>query len=196
MSLTFQNFKEEIASQILQRGRAYYRGGNITDLEMEDEGSWSAQVSGTEDYDVTVKQLTGGDMQCTCTCPFDQGPYCKHSAAVLYAIEEAFPEVIGSRKSKVSTAKRGTKEEKLSKALSKVSREELVAVLLELAKNKQIASQLMLRFGAVSPDKASVARAIKDALRAHMDHGFIDYYASGRAARAVEQLIDRADQLG
>src|SRR5260221_89637 len=136
MSLTFKNFKQEISAKILERGRAYHRGGNITDLEMDGDSNWSAQVSGTDDYDVEIEQTANGTLECTCTCPYDLGPYCKHIAAVLYAIEETFPEAVGPRKRKSPSAKRETKEEKLEKALGKASREDLVAALLELAKNK------------------------------------------------------------
>jgi hypothetical protein len=195
MNLTFQNFKQTLSAQILERGRSYQRSGHIIELEMDGDSNWSAVVSGTEDYEVEITQSASGALTCTCTCPYDLGPYCKHMAAVLYAIEETFSEYVGTRKGKAPAAKRETKENKLHKALQQASREELLEALLDLAKNKTITNQLLLRFGAIGEDKDSISKVIKDAIRGYSDHGFFDYNGSRRAGRAIGEYVERAAQM-
>lgn len=195
MDLTFENFKRELPAQILERGRAYLKDGAVTDLDMIDDMHWTAQVIGSDTYDVDIEQLANGTLACSCTCPYEHGEYCKHVAAVLYAIEERFSDQLKPRKRKAST-KRAAKKVSLRDLLTKTSQPELAAVLLELAEqDKRIANQLMVRFGAVKPDKAAYSKLVKDALRAHMDHGFLDYQGSRRAASAVLKLVEQANHM-
>lgn len=196
MELTLENFTTVIDSKILQRGRDYARGGYVAALGMQDDGIWVALVAGTEDYDVMIEQQANGTLICSCTCPYDLGPYCKHVAAVLFAILEAFPDSTSKATARAGAAKRKQKSNRLADALQQAAHEDLVAALLELAQqDRQIANQLALRFGALDEDKSSYSKLVKDALRAHSDRGFLDYRGSIAAAKAVSELIARADQL-
>lgn len=38
-----------------------------------------------------------GELTTWCTCPYDHGDYCKHLAAVLYTIEDAYPDEPGAK---------------------------------------------------------------------------------------------------
>lgn len=196
MDLRLQNFKEVIANQILERGRSYFGSGRVQDLEMEEEGHWSAQVLGSEDYDVEIEQTETGTLDCSCTCPYDYGPYCKHIAAVLFAIEAGAPQETRKRGRQKPKARQQSQEEQLSAALNMAPQEELVSVLLDLAgSDNQIADQLLLRFNVVKEDKAAYGKIVRHALRAHMDEGFLDYRASMDAGSRVFELLTRADQL-
>lgn len=77
--------------QILARGRRYYEEGRVSELVRdEDTDTWTADVEGSEVYHVSVT-LTGDETEplvYSCTCPYSGAPYCKHTAAVLYAMEE------------------------------------------------------------------------------------------------------------
>jgi uncharacterized Zn finger protein len=96
MTITFSNFKKTISSQVLSRGREYFQSGNIADLSFDEEQMlWEAQVIGTTQYDVSVLQAPNGSLACSCDCPYAEEDYCKHVAAVLYAIEDGYPEYIG-----------------------------------------------------------------------------------------------------
>ena len=97
MQLSLNNFKKEIASHILQRGRDYYDDGCVVSLEEIGDGHWMAEVEGTELYIVEVEQSGDGGIYHTCTCPYDWGPTCKHVAAVLYAIEDTFEEYFNGK---------------------------------------------------------------------------------------------------
>lgn len=194
MTLTFANFKQIIPSQILARGRDYARGGHILDLSFdEEEGTWDAQVEGTDLYDVRVEQSADGALTTFCTCPYDMGEHCKHVAAVLYAIEEAFPEQLQTKPRKKS-GPRQTRHDKLRQSLEKTSREELVAVLLELAAaDREILNQLMIRLGAADAKPADYRKVARDALRSGRDeYGFLDYNDSRQAAHRLFDLLNQA----
>src|SRR5258708_7433800 len=117
MSLRFANFKQIIPPHILTRGREYYRAGHVTDLSLEDESIWSGQVIGTETYEVQIEQAADGALTCTCSCPYEHGEYCKHIAALLYAIEESFPEYLEDKKPRKQGGKHETRADKLGTAL-------------------------------------------------------------------------------
>jgi hypothetical protein len=194
MTLTFANFKQIIPQQILARGRDYARGGHILDLSFdEEEAVWDAQVEGTDIYDVRIEQSPDGDLTTFCTCPYDMGEHCKHVAAVLYAIEEAFPEQLQTKPRKKS-GKRQTRHDKLRQSLEKASREELVAVLLELAAaDREILNQLMIRLGTADAKPADFRKVVRDALRSGRgEYGFLDYSGSRQAARRLFDLLAQA----
>ena len=192
--LTFANFKQVIPSQILTRGRDYFNRGNIVDLSYdEEENVWEAQVEGTELYDVRIEQADSGALDYSCTCPYDMGEHCKHIAAVLYAIEDSFPEQLIVKPRKQS-AKRKTRYDKLREQLEKVPHEKLVTGILELAQqNKDFLNKMLIQFSTDSAKPMDYRRVVKDALRTGRgDYGFLDYTGSNRAARKIEELLHQA----
>jgi hypothetical protein len=195
MSLTFANFKQIIPAQILARGRDYVRQGQILDLSFdEEELIWEAQVEGTDLYDVRIELQSNGGLNSSCTCPYDMGEHCKHVAAVLYAIEEAFPDYLGTKPRKKS-AKRQTRHDKLRQRLEKTSREQLVSILLELTRSdRELLNQLLIHLDAGDAKPMDYRRVVKDALRAGRgDYGFLDYTGSNRAGRKLGELLDQAE---
>jgi hypothetical protein len=194
MALTFANFKKTIPDQILTRGRSYI--DNILDLSFDDdEGVWEAQVEGTDVYDVRVEQDASGSLICTCTCPYDMGDYCKHVAAVLYSIEDNFPDALMTTPRK-RAAKRKTRHDKLREGLEKATREQLVTILLDLAaQNKELLNQLMIHLDSGSVKPTDYRRLVKDALRSGRgEYGYLDYVGSTRAGRKLGALLDQADK--
>lgn len=193
--LTFKNFKKEIPSQILTRGRDYYSKGHVIDLEFDDEGGWHAQVEGTEIYDVEITQDPSGGLVCDCTCPYDMGEHCKHVAAVLYAIEETFPEVID--KKPPGRKKRQTRQDKLREALQLTPHDRLVGILLDLAESdRQLSNHLMVRLDVTGENVKNYKTIVSDALRAgKREYGFIDYRGSMEAARKISELLNQADRM-
>lgn len=195
MSLTFANFKKVIPSHILTRGRNYLRAGQILDLTFDDdEMLWEAQVKGSEVYEVRVEQKSSGHLLCSCTCPYDMGEHCKHVAAVLYAIEDAFPEQVGA-KPRAKAGKRQTRQDKLRLGLEKATREQLVTILLEMsAQDREILNQLLVRLDTGSARPMDYRRLVKDALRSGRgDYGFLDYTGSRRAGGKVGDLLTQAN---
>ena len=94
MTMDFNNWEQMFSNRILQRGRAYYDEGRVEDLEIED-GKYSALVYGSRIYSVDIFRRPDGKMRFFCTCPHaNDGNYCKHMAAVMYAVEEECESVI------------------------------------------------------------------------------------------------------
>ena len=82
------DWKSLFSAVVLLRGLNYYEEGAVKELETTKDG-FRAVVEGSYDYDVEIEIANGkiGDMQCS--CPYaEDGNYCKHMAAVLFAIEE------------------------------------------------------------------------------------------------------------
>ena len=77
------------SSIIYDRGVSYFRQGRVSGLHYDnDDGTWYADVNGTDDYEVAVR-LWDDEIDATCTCPaFDNHWACKHIIAVLLEIEE------------------------------------------------------------------------------------------------------------
>jgi uncharacterized Zn finger protein len=86
MSIDIDNFEDEVHKLIAERGKEYFETNQVLLLIQTSEG-WTAVVEGNEPYQVL---LEGHDhiTNWTCTCPFEHGPFCKHVAAVLYAVRE------------------------------------------------------------------------------------------------------------
>lgn len=87
MSLSIDQFEEQVHVLILERGKEYFDAHQVLMLQQTTDG-WSAIIEGSDTYQVL---LEGHDVitHWHCTCPFGHGPVCKHVAAVLYAVREA-----------------------------------------------------------------------------------------------------------
>jgi hypothetical protein len=194
MSLTFASFRKDIPAHILNRGRDYFKDGHVVDLTFDDEARvWEAQVQGSELYEVTVQETARGELLSDCTCPYDMGEHCKHVAAVLYAIEDAFPDELGVTPRK-KAAKRQTRYDKLRQRLEKATREEMMTVLLDIAAaDRELLNQLLVHFERGDVKPADFRRIVRDALRAGKgDYGYLDHTGTVRAARKLEELIKQA----
>ena len=88
LKIGIQRFLGDIDSKILARGEDYYRSGQVENIE-RDGGHVTAEVSGSEEdlYLVELGFSEDGEVEdWSCDCPYDWGPVCKHTVAVLLAI--------------------------------------------------------------------------------------------------------------
>ena len=84
--MNLQNFEKFFDNVILKRSLDYCKSGLVETLDFYDD-TWTATVSGSDDYEVAVTMSANGDItDTTCDCPYDWDNYCKHQAAVLYAL--------------------------------------------------------------------------------------------------------------
>lgn len=75
--------------QILDRGYGYYLDGAVQNLR-QTATQITAEVRGSQRYDVTITLWNDSVMEMACDCPYaEQGKSCKHMAAVLMAAEAA-----------------------------------------------------------------------------------------------------------
>lgn len=67
-----------------ERGLEYFESGMVESV-LQRGNLIQAVVCGSEDYlyDVAVHAQTAEQLSTQCTCPYDYGPICKHSVAVL-----------------------------------------------------------------------------------------------------------------
>ena len=194
MELTFDNFTEVIDPAILLRGFEYYEDGQVISIQSPKSGLWRAEVQGTELYRVELERDEEGSLLHECSCPYDSGPVCKHIAAVLYGIVEGLPEDEDEPDERAGQS-RPHPHDMLRSLLETAPREELVKVLIERAREDPgLANQLRLRFESAGVSRKTITRMVRQALKEGQDrHGFLDYWGALTAARAVEGILDQAE---
>jgi uncharacterized Zn finger protein len=77
-------YARQAGSYVHQRGRAYYRGGRVEDVDRLDDCHAVCQVRGDSgDYEVAIRADAGRNgLAFECDCPHaDAGNFCKHMVA-------------------------------------------------------------------------------------------------------------------
>lgn len=99
------NWKKKFRDLILERGRNYYKRNRVYGLSYNNN-IYKARVLGESAYDVEIKIRENDIIYMKCSCPYAaSGQYCKHMAAVMYAIDEKGEEL--------KQAKLGIQEKKI-----------------------------------------------------------------------------------
>ncbi len=191
MNLT--NFESDFDKVILKRGYDYYKYGHVESIE-NDGMNWEAEVIGSDEYLVSVRIGEDGNIIGTeCDCPYDMGEYCKHQAAVLYAIRDIVAETDLNKKTKF---KAKTSKSSLEELLRKVENATLITILLEYAnQDKQMYNDLMLRFSDKNEIVSNARKLIKSSAKRVMHHGFVEYGDNNTATEGAEKVLDMADEL-
>lgn len=151
-NVNLQNFDEHINPAVVARGEEYYSDGHVIKLTRTAAGGCVAVVQGSREYLVHVDINSRGDIiYSQCTCPYDGGPYCKHEVAVFFALAGGMEEGDGGKASpQTKTA--------LATALQRLTREDLLQIILEHAANEDSwAQELVCRFVA-DEDEVRVLR--------------------------------------
>ena len=185
--MNLNNFEQSIDKVILGRGSDYYQSGRVESLEFED-GKWLAEVSGSEDYFVSVWLSENGEiLRSYCDCPYEFGEYCKHQAAVFYALRNLPKQEIDCRK---------TKKTDIRSLLSAQSKETLITILAEFAANdRQIMKELLLRFSDVDNLTAKARDLIKISVKKAMHGRFVEYGYTGQAIEGSEKVLEMAGDM-
>jgi uncharacterized Zn finger protein len=167
--MNINNFESSMDTTILKRGLDYYKQGYIESLEFDGD-EWVADVSGSDNYTVTVKLNDSGDIVSTsCDCPYDWGRYCKHQAAVFYAVRK---ELENPNNKSINASQRP----KLEDIIKNQDKSVLIKILLEYAnKDKKIKNDLLFRFAEKSGDIIGNARnLIRASIKRAMRSGFVE----------------------
>lgn len=206
MQIPLSHFEQVIDEKILERGLSYYKKGLVRQLDEVSPNHYEAVVEGTEDYTVQLTIENDVVTEYVCDCPYDQGPVCKHMAAVLFKLMEE-PLQLNQKqtktKSKANTKtttgkKRKTIAEQIDEMLSKASKEELIQLVKEeTVSNKVFRNRIMMTLEQYNDDisKEFYAKQIKSILRsAKSRYGFVDWQSSKTMGRALDQLLDAAQK--
>lgn len=186
--LTLKNFERWINTTILQRGKTYYKDGAVLSIE-EDEGNWTAEVEGSDYYQVTVSILPGEEIgDYYCDCPYD-GDTCKHIAAVLFTIREEI-------KSLIDVPQNQKKVNLFESLLSKINIDEYRAFVKHFAsKNKDFKTAFELFF-ADKDDRGNIGEKytelVEKVFKKHAPHGFIEYRSANGFMRDIGKFIGDA----
>lgn len=197
MEIQLDRFEEQIDEVILQRGLNYFRKGYVTNVEEIGHGDYEATVEGTDTYTVHLHVERGVVTEYDCDCPYDQGPVCKHIAAVLFYLqqdmlylEEDFP-----TKKTTKKAKKPSEMEQVDKILHLLPHEELKAFVRDYCKkDKQVRGQFLFSYMDLCVgQKELYSLQIQALIKSYSDrYGFIEYRDAANLGRSVCSLLDEA----
>lgn len=90
-SLNRSIIREHTTGGSFERGEQYRADGSIRSVKQTDEHTIKAQVQGSDvhPYLVTITFDETGIQKVKCSCPYHEGSWCKHIAAVLLEVLEA-----------------------------------------------------------------------------------------------------------
>lgn len=202
-----KNWTSLFQNHILERGFAYFCDEAVENLKIT-EKTVSATVEGTEDYEVEIDLNHGMVENMSCTCPYaEDGKYCKHMAAVLYAWDENKE---GREPAKVLTLKAAKSQQEKS-VCEIVETADIAVVKKFLISLLEEDEALFIRFKTAvtkrltKTDMKKLKMHVDEVVGRHMDRtGFIDYYAasdyehdiiSGVIGKDVRRLIDCGDYM-
>lgn len=194
MKIPLSSFEQHINETILKRGLAYYKKGHVGEVEPLGDGEFAAEVEGTEPYTVRLKLDNGVVVHHTCTCPYIDGPACKHLVAVLFAMQA---EELGLKKStpKASsgTSTKRTVKDQVTELLDKISHEELRQFVVEYAKQEKgfwlaLTQNFIAQATPESPSK--VRQQVKAILRSAKHRDFIHWRQVDDVSKAVVAILD------
>ncbi len=185
--LTLQNFEKQVNSTILKRGEDYYINGNVTACEETGDGTWSAEVEGSEMYEIEITIKDKGEVSdYVCDCPYNGG-ICKHVVAVLFVLKNEIKE------SEVKSKKGGQKGvlETLLQTLTKNDFQNFIKDYAAKSKNFKTEFELFFadRDGRIDVEK-NYSELIKKILQKNSSRGYIDYRASFGLSKEVDKLLE------
>lgn len=197
MEIQLKRFEEQIDEVILQRGLNYFKKGYVTDVTEIGYGDYEATVKGKDIYTVHLHVEKGVVTEHDCDCPYDQGPVCKHIAAVLFYLQqdELYLEEDFPTKKTQKKAKKPSEMEQVDKLLHLLPHEELKAFIRNYCKkDKQVRGQFLFSYMDLCVgQKELYAQQIQALIKSYSDrYGFIEYRDAVNLGRSVCGLLDEA----
>jgi hypothetical protein len=202
MNISISQFLQTAGPAILDRGRSYFRNGQVISFEEIQPGEYEAVVEGTEDYLVNLTVTDGEITDCSCTCPYDYGSICKHIvAAVMYLQKEEYgvqePSIVKKREKKPA-AKRKTIAEQVDELLASVSHDDLKQFI-----KKQCISDPEFRRSFISGFLYKTSKESPEMYREHVKgilrsakgrDNFISWSRVGMVGKAVNTMLEIANR--
>ncbi|MDR1541914.1 MAG: SWIM zinc finger family protein [Clostridiales bacterium] len=182
--MNINDFKNLLDGVILDRGLDYYKTGRVLSLEKENN-QWQAVVRGSDDYCVIVELAgDGAILTSSCDCSYEYGEYCKHQAAVFYAI---------SNLPRAQRKQSKSNKPDLKAILRAQSTETLAEILFAHAeKDNRIKSELLFRFSKSGEIEERAREMIKASIKSATRKGFVDYGCTDQAVEGAKKVIEIA----
>ncbi len=196
--LTFGHLVERVDAQTLERGAAYFGGGKVARLHLDDD-VLTALVDGTRRYQTQLHVDEDDALGFACDCPVGAGgELCKHVVATGVAFLAGGGEVEGGAGPCKDTP-RASAPERIEAYLETLSAPALRALVMETVLRDDLLFEklLMAASVSVSKDLDTLSVVVRQATEIS---GFLDWReAAGYADRLddlaslLEQRIDAAD---
>ena len=180
-----ENWKQQFSTTILNRGWEYYRQMCVDELEFDGQGI-TAVVSGSYEYNVDITFSGNGIGKMTCDCPYaEEGNYCKHMAAVLYAWEDEM-------KNPDSGHEKYGKEISVKDAVQMLTEETVRVLLLEYAeKDRGLRDHILISAtGGISRKQRDSWKKELAHLKRNYDVGYDDYLNYDQAYDYFSDLVN------
>lgn len=183
-----QQFLDGIDPKILARGKDYYKSGMIAHIET-DGGHVTAEVAGSEmePYLVEIDMAEDGEiMEWSCDCPYDWGDVCKHTAAVLLALQAETGDISPKKKKPAKVS--------VQKLVEQASREQLAALVLEhCQEDKRFKGQVLSALETTGEHElASIKELVKASIRENTYRGYIDEQGCDNICDDLDDALDKA----
>lgn len=176
-------WRDLFPNHILDRGWDYYESGNICEVQTTTDG-FKAEVEGTQDYHVRIRLQENRIVDLSCDCPYaDGGSYCKHMAAVLYAVESDWED----GEEDISDRIKGAKKE-LKDLIEGIPAEEAKQLLFELAWNDNaLKNRILTQYAPVTLQQiVRLKNQVDEIGYKYSDrYGFVDYYQASAYMNAL-----------
>lgn len=185
--LTIQNFDSQIDSVMLKRGKSYYDNGFVTSIEETGDNTWTAEVEGSETYNVEVVLKKGSKINTySCDCPYDDG-ICKHAVAVFFVLRDE----LNKMENTTGKARKKSVFEGLLETISAKDCQDFIRAYA--AKNRNFKTEFELFF-ADKDSRIDVAEKykelVKKLIQKYSDRGYIDYRASYGLSKEINKFLD------
>lgn len=183
-----QQFLDDMDAVILSRGEDYYHSGQVENIIWE-ENYVTAEVSGSEEapYLVEIDFSEDGEVEdWSCDCPYEWGPVCKHTAAVLLAIQAEAPE----EPKKISRAAKID----IRPLLERAEKPQLAALILEhCQEDLRFQSRVLAELGdGGEQELAAVKALVKASIRSNTYRGYIDMKGCDNICADLDDALDQA----
>ena len=181
-----KNFEILVGPAILKKGSVYFTNGNVTLLEEEGNGIWSAEVEGSETYFLEITINGKGEItDHNCDCPYDGG-ICKHVVAVLFKLRKETDK-------STFTPESNTKKKLFETLLKAVTHTEYQKFVREYAlQHKSFKTEFELFF-ANKDSRIDVAKKygelVSKVIKKHSHGGYVDYRASFMLSGDIEKFV-------
>jgi hypothetical protein len=188
--MKLSDFEQYFDDRILQRGLDYFHSGNVSSLKTTDGSHYTAEVDGTDVYTVEVVINHFEEIVDTyCDCPYDLGEFCKHQAAVLFALKnDDFKNV------KTITPLQDKKQD-LRSVLLNLKKEDLVHIILDFSKeDRNIEKRLLFQYAQAKDEISSSKKLIKEYIYKAKRRGFIEWNQVDYALQGAELVLQKAQK--